>query len=135
MSRSRRFQNLPPRLEAGRQRFERWRGQHTGRARIPPTLWCTAVKLAEEFGVHRTAKVLRLNYEALKTRVNAVRCEPSSAELPATFVELIAGTSPGAGQCVVELDDGRGASMRIRLEQAEATILAALTRAFVRGTR
>ena len=132
--------SLPPRLAAGRQRFECWRGQHTGRVRIPESLWRTAVELAGEFGVHRTAKVLRLNYETLKARVNDAAPDShsqglSSAGSPAKFVELIAGTLPGAGQCVVELDDGHGARMCVHLEHADATVLAALASAFVRGAR
>ncbi len=133
--RSRSTQSLPPRLEAGRQRFERWRGQGTGRTRIPESLWCTAVKLAEEFGVHRTAKALRLNYETLKARVSSARPEPSSAEPPAKFVELLSATVPMAHKCVVELEDGHGARMVMHLEHADAKLLSALASAFVRGAR
>ena len=133
--RSRSSQGLPPRLAAGRQRFERWRGQHTGRVKIPDSLWGTAVKLAEEFGVHRTAKALRLNYETLKSRENAARSEPSSAGSPAKFVELLPGTVHMAHQCVVELEDGHGARMRMHLEHADAKLLSALASAFVRGAR
>ena len=133
--RSRSPQSLPPRLEAGRYRFERWRAQHTGRPRLSESLWRTAVELAGEFGVHRTAKVLRLNYGALKARVNSARPEPSSGEAPAQFVELLPGTVGLGRKCVVELDDGQGARMRIELEHAEPTMLAALAGAFVRGHR
>lgn len=140
MSSSRRSQSLPPRLESGRQRFERWRGQRTGRARIPEALWRSAVELAAEFGVHRTSKVLRLNYETLKARVNVAPPEsfgrgPCSADSPAKFVEFLAGTLPGGGACAVELEDGHGARMCVHLEHADATVLAALASAFVRGAR
>jgi len=128
-------QSLPPRLRAGRQRFERWRAQHTGRPRLPKSLWRSAVKLAAEFGVHRTAKALRLNYESLKARVNAARPEPSSAGSPATFVELLPGAVHLARPCVVELDDGNGARMHIHLEDADAKLLSALASAFVRDAR
>lgn len=140
MSSSRRSQSLPPQLEAGRRSFERWRRQRTGRARIPESLWRTAVELAGEFGVHRTAKVLRLNYETLKARVNGAgpdthRQSSSSGGSGAKFVELIAGTLPGAGRCLVELDDGHGVRMCMHLEHADATVLAALASALVRGAR
>ena len=133
--RSRLSQSLPARLEAGRQRFERWRAQHTGRPRLSESLWRAAVELAGEFGVHRTAKVLRLNYGALKARVSAADPEPASGEPAPQFVELVPGTVHLGRKCVVELDDGHGARMRIELENAEATVLAALTSAFVRGAR
>ncbi len=133
--RSRSLQGLPSRLEAGRQRFERWRGQRTGRTRIPESLWGTAVTLAEEFGVHRTAKALRLNYETLKARVSSARPEPSSAEPPTKFIELLPGTVHMACKCVVELEDGHGARMVMHLEHADAKLLTALASAFVRGAR
>ena len=133
--RSRPSQSLPRPLQAARQCFERWRSQRKTRSRIPESLWCTAVKLAVEFGVHRTAKVLRLNYEALKARVKAAQPEPSSSASPAQFVELLGGTLPGAGKCVVEFDDGHRARLCVYLEHADATVLAALTSALVRGRR
>ena len=65
-------QTLPPRLEAGRDRFEQWRSERGPRRRIPEALWRVASELGVEFGVHRTAKALRLNYDALKARVLVV---------------------------------------------------------------
>ena len=133
--RSRPSQSLPPLLEGGRQCFERWRTQRKARSRIPESLWHTAVKLAVEFGVHRTAKALRLNYEALKARVKTAQPEPSSGASPTQFVELVPGMVPGAGKCVVEFDDGHGARLCVHLEHADATVLVALTSALVRGRR
>jgi len=127
---------LPPRLEAERQRFEHWRSQREGLSRIPEPLWRSAVTLAREFGVHRTAKVLRLNYDALKARAGSASAdEPTSPTTPATFVELVPGTVAGAGKCVVEFDDGHGARMCVHLEHADATVLAALAGALVGGAR
>jgi hypothetical protein len=120
-------------LEAGRQRFEHWRRHCTARSRIPESLWRTAVKLAEEHGVHRTAKALRLNYKALKARVGSAQPERSSGNLPAKFVELLPGTVPIVRKCVVELEDGHGARMRMHFEDADAMLLTAMTSAFVRG--
>lgn len=133
--RSRSSKSLPPRLEAGRQRFERWRSHGKARSRIPESLWRAAVELAEEFGVHRTAKALRLNYETLKARVSSARPERSSGNLPAKFVELLPGTVPIVRKCVVELEDGHGARMRMHFEDADAMLLTAMTSAFVRGRR
>ena len=124
---------LPPRLQAARQRLERWRYQRKTR-RIPECYWRSAVALAEEFGVHRTAKALRLNYRGLKARVNAT-APPPVTDAP-RFVELlIPATAPSASPCVVELDDGHGRRMSVRLAQADPTVLAALTRAWARGAR
>ena len=61
--------NLPARLEGVRRRFERWRRTREVGSRIPEALWAAAVKLARVYGIHRTAKTLRVNYYALKKRV------------------------------------------------------------------
>jgi len=132
---SRRTQVLPPRLEAGLQQFEHWRSTRTSRSRIPESLWGTAVELGAEFGVHRTARVLRLNYAALKSRVGSRAAESPSAVTPTTFVELVASAPPASGKCLVAFEDGRGARMWVHLEHAEAGVLAALADTFVRGAR
>ena len=62
-------EGLPRRLEGVRRRFEHWRQTRVGRARIPEQLWSAAVKAAEAYGIHRTARTLRLNYHALKKQV------------------------------------------------------------------
>ena len=58
--------NLPARLERLRRRFERWRRTRKVRGRIPDLLWTAAVKLAADYGTHRTARALRVDYYALK---------------------------------------------------------------------
>ena len=132
---SRTPKKLPPSLEAGREHFERWRSEREPGTRIPEALWGLARELAVECGVHRTAKALRLNYDALKARVVVAQADiPSTASAP-TFVELFPETVPGSRKCSVEFEDGQGARMRIHLDDANATLLGALASAFVRGGR
>ena len=121
----------PPRLEAGRRRFERWRSEHEARTRIPEALWTLASELGAEFGIHRTARALRLNYDALKARVTVAQSGIGSRESAPKFVEVLAGSVPGSRPCVVELEDGHGARMRVHLDGADAALLCALTSAFV----
>lgn len=130
---SRSTKSLPPRLAAGRQRFERWRSQCKRRTRIPEALWQVASELAGEHGVHRTAKALRLNGERLKARVSLAQPQRSSGNLAAKFVELFPGTSPAVRKCVVEFEDGRGARMRVHLEDTDATLLTTLASVLMRG--
>jgi hypothetical protein len=114
--RSRKTEAIPARLEAGRRRFEQWRRTRQGRARIPEQLWRSAVKLAGVYGLCRTARALRLDYNALKRRVNSV--EPQEASEPETaraFVELVPPSRACNPECIVELDHPGGATMRIRL--------------------
>ncbi len=129
--RSRTTQVIPARLEAGRRRFERWRKTRKGHSRIPEPLWTSAVKLAGAYGLCRTARMLGLDYNALKKRINSADPQDSSGQEPTTaFVELVPPQRACLPECIVELEDPRGAKMRIHLKGAEAPDLAALSRGF-----
>jgi hypothetical protein len=131
---AKRTRDLPARLEGLRRRFERWRRTRKVRARIPEPLWASAVKLAGRYGIHRTAKALRVDYYALKKRVEgaaAVIASKMPAEVAKTqFVELPTAAWPGSGECTLELEDAGGAKLRVRLKGFAAPDLAALTRSF-----
>ncbi len=143
---------LPARLVSLRRRFERWRGTRTVRSRIPEPLWVAAVKLAGMYGLHRTAKALRVNYYALKKRVGEEAAigagDISSTNVPkgdaATFLELGAAApapspaptpsiSAGSCQCTMELENTAGAKMRVHLSGVAAPDLVALSRSFFQG--
>ena len=115
-----------------RRAFEHWRRGRPPRSPIPEPLWALAVARAREAGIHATARRLRLNYYALKHRVEAAGPlgTPGTRAAPA-FVELVpAGRRlPGVAECVIELADARGATMRISLTGPERPDLAALSRA------
>jgi hypothetical protein len=93
----------------------------------------------------RTAKTLRVDYHALKQRVDkaiAARGEPKkrdfgvrrpfTVDVPSepTFIELPVPTPLGSQQCVLELEDVTGAKMRVCLQGHAAPDLAALSRSF-----
>jgi hypothetical protein len=129
--RSRKTQTIAARLEAGRRRLERWRRTRKGHSRIPEPLWTSAVKLAGEYGLCRTARTLRLDYNALKKRINSADRDDSSGQETATaFVELVPPERACLPECVIELERPGGAKMRIHLKGAEAPDLAALSRSF-----
>ena len=126
--------DLPARLEGLRRRFEDWRRTRKVRTRIPDPLWASAVKLAARYGVHRTAKVLRVDYYALKKRVEEATASIAS-KAPAEvargqFLELPAAHWGGSGECTLELEDAGGAKLRVHLKGFEAPDLAALSRSF-----
>jgi len=157
---TKRTRDLPARLEGLRRRFERWRRTRKVRSRIPELLWTSAVKLAGTYGIHRTAKALRVDYYALKKRVEQTRAATAvkvpagtraitAGKVPAerragtagktpagvagaTFLELPAPVWPGCGECTLELEDPAGAKMRVHLKGVEAPDLAALARSFWR---
>ena len=119
----------PARLEGIRRRFDRWRRTRKGHSRIPETLWASAVKAADKYGLNPTARALRLDYYALKKRVEAAG-NMSDGGAVATFVELAPPVSGGSRECILELEDPGGAKMRVQLKGVEAPDLAALSRSF-----
>ena len=126
--------DLPVRLKTLRQRFEQWRRARKGRSRIPEPLWASAVKVAGTYGIHRTARALRVDYYALKKRVegrHAVTASKAPGEVAgATFLELPPAAWPGPGECTRELEDTSGATLRVHLKGFGAPDLAALSRSF-----
>ena len=135
--------DLPARLENLRQRFERWRRTRKVRSRIPEPLWAAAVKSAAKYGIHRTAKALRVDYYALKKRAEqkaaiagtqqeraATASKAAAAAAEATFLELPAAAWAGCGECTLDLEDAGGAKLRVHLKGFEAPDLAALSRSF-----
>ena len=128
---------LPARLETVRRRFEFWRRTRQGRRRIPESLWTSAVELAAVCGLCRTARTLRLDYPALKRRVQtAGRQRGSGSEPGLAFVELVPPerTFPAAGtgvpECILECENVTGAKMRVHLKWVAVPDLTALSRSF-----
>ena len=118
---------LPQDLARARNRFQAWRGRRPTGGRIPQQLWALAVRLVNRHGVSRTATALRLDYYSLKKRTEAASSEPQSRG-PA-FVELPSPVVVGK-QCLVELDNGAGATMRVQLVGYDAADVEALARSF-----
>ena len=86
------------------------------------------VKLASAHGLKRTASVLKLDYGSLKKRVGAPALQGRSAA-PA-FVEIAPPPMGNMGECVIELEDSTGASMRVHLKGYAAPDLMALSSSF-----
>ena len=111
-------------IEEAQEQFENWRRGRRRGERIPVDLWATAVALAKQHGVWPTAKSLHLDHSGLKRRVrNDEEDEKSGA-----FVEVI---PQGAMlySSTVEMEDGRGARMRVEVKGA-AVDVTALSRTF-----
>lgn len=131
---TRKRRDLPARLEGLRRRFERWRRTRKVRGRIPEPLWAAAVKVAGTYGIHQTAKALRVDYYALRKRVEGTHAATAS-KVPgetggAAFLELPPSVWPGPSECTLELEDAGGAKMRVHWKGIEAPDLAALSRSF-----
>jgi hypothetical protein len=112
-------------------KIEQWRQRRRPRARIPEELWREAAELASAYGINRTARALRLDYYSLKKRVAAAA---RSGQRAPEFVEILPGGMPASRpECLIEVEDGSGVKMRIRLQGGDLPDVAALTRVFREG--
>src|SRR5437667_7793914 len=105
------------RFEQVRHSFDLWRKIRKCCSPIPENLWSSAVELAREHGLHRTAQTLRLNYYSLKKRFPLISGAPSRAQKEPTFVELF--PPPGAAGhsvCTIEMENAQGGKMKIHVQ-------------------
>jgi hypothetical protein len=126
-----RVRGIPAPLARGRDCFRDWRRTRNRGTRIPDALWKLAARLAAAHGLARTASVLKLDYYALKKRVDSRNAE--TRPLAAAFIELTAPSVGQTAECVIELEDGVGARMRVQLKGYDAPDLRALSRSFWSG--
>ena len=100
-----------------------WRREQSGRPRLPKALWREATDLARTQGPSRVARVLRLDYYKLRKRLAVTA---SLLQAPPAFVELKAAPrcEAGPGESAVELSDGTGARMALRVRHDVATLVA-----------
>ena len=121
------------RLEKIERRFRRWREGRKAGERIPVALWAAAVGLAQEHGLHRIALELRVDFNGLKKRLERAGGAAQGGQVEARFVELFAApasTAAGRCECAVELENGRGAKMRVELNGNGLVGLAGVCNAF-----
>jgi hypothetical protein len=113
--------------------FERWRRSHGRGTRIPAALWEAAVGVAQEHGVSKTAQALRLDYYELKKRLESAASGPEQGSGHG-FLEIPL-CAPSTAECVLEIEDGQGARLRVELKGAAPAGLETLARAFWSMTR
>jgi hypothetical protein len=113
-------------LEEARVRFEEWRTNRRGKARIPAELWSAAVEVARKEGINRTARELHVAWDDLKRRMPPAGAVPRQ---PA-FVELVTPQMQSVPECTLEVEGRRG-KLRIQLKGASASYLATLSRELV----
>jgi hypothetical protein len=113
--------------------FARWRRGRERGARIPASLWELALRLAEQQGLSRTATALRLDYYALKKRLEQQSTLAVGVNQPTTqpaFVELAPASVASPGQCLIEVRSAAGSTLRVYLPAGQVPDLAALARSF-----
>jgi len=122
-------------LEQLRRRFRHWRETRVRGEHIPAVLWAAAVGMAVEHGVDRVAPELRVDCDGLKKRLGQAGGVIRTNKGGTQFVELtFVPVSPAAAQswceCAIELENVRGAKMRVELNGNGLVGLAGLCSAF-----
>jgi hypothetical protein len=119
---------LPLDLARGQARFRAWREQRRPGDRIPRALWALAVRMAQSHGINGTARAFGLERQYLQRRLTAAGPVQAPTSSPA-FVELTPANLV-AKECLIELDNGAGATMRVQFSGYDAADLEALSRSF-----
>jgi hypothetical protein len=119
-----------------RDRIEGWRRTREALSPMPTGLWGEAVALARDLGPHRVARGLGVSYESLVRRVAEASVGAGGREVGGQgFVELsgaqLLGVSASVGS-VVEVADGEGLRLTIRLGAGEKVDVAGLVEGFCR---
>ena len=107
-------------LDTAKRSFREWReNRATRKQRIPDELWNLAVKAGSRHGVNKTARILGLNYSALKRRMKmgSRTCSPATTEqdpqpTAPNFVELFPKPSPAVSEVHVEFENRGGVRMK-----------------------
>jgi hypothetical protein len=123
--------NVKDDIEQLRRGFDEFRNTQPLRSRLPESLWATATELATRYGVHPTARALRLDYTGLRRRVEKRAAQKSTPAEAAAFVELV---GPAAGtwtNCSVEVESAQGGKLRLDLKAVATRELVDLIRAFI----
>lgn len=117
-------------IEQVRRRLQEWRRSRKHGARIPEALWISAVKLAKKYRPARVAHELGLDYDGLKQRLKTAKQHGTSEqETKPGFIELLPIVPSCHCECTMEIEDRRGAKMKLELKGASAGDVAAVSRA------
>jgi len=113
MSRKR-SEELPAEVERLRGQLQEWRGRRRHGQRIPEEIWAACVEVAHRHGLNRVSQALRLDYYQLKRRCGQ-EVEAGESGAKVAFLEL---GVPKQESCVVELEKGNGAKLRVSVSDA-----------------
>ncbi len=131
--RRKKSEQVPAEVECVRVQLDQWRGQRRPGQRIPEELWNAAALAARRHGLNHVSRTLGLDYSQLKRR--AGQCEVKRAVRQgseAVFVELQPAGRPEANAgCVVELEKGNGAKLRVCVSDADSVDWCRLKEAFL----
>jgi hypothetical protein len=122
---------LPVELERVRAELAAWRERRgPGEHRIPEEVWHQAALVARRCGLNLVSKALGLDYNGLKRRVGACATRRPARSHP-RFVEVDEPPMAAELGCVVELQKGNGARLRICVGTATAVDWGKVKEAFL----
>lgn len=124
-------------LAALARRLEAWRASRRRGEGIPAELWQAAAELARRHGLNPAAAALKLNYYDLQRRMLGRSAPRRGRPRSATFVEVPVRALPNRGVegDTVELVQGSGARLILRLPNAGAKDLLPVVQMFLRQRR
>jgi len=109
-------------------RFAVWRAKRRPGQRIPKSLWKSAANAAAQYGLSRTALLLKLDYYSLQKHIEDASSAHASTQ--AAFIELAPGPLSPQNECVIEWENVAGARLRVHLKGHGTPDLLALNRDF-----
>lgn len=119
-----------------RKTFSLWRSARQKKGRLPEELWSSAVALCSRHSISEVSQALRLNYSDLQRRVNGRNGGSGKTRIPEiTFVDVIgsckAETSGSISECLLEVRDPDGFSMKMHCRGEAGVDLVSLCRIFM----
>jgi len=103
------------RLGTVQRRFARWREQRPRLMPIPDALWQAAAALYPALSLHRIARALHLDGNALKKRLAPTAAATGkSAPSRQRFLDITAEVSPPSGHYILEVQGSDGTTVRVR---------------------
>lgn len=125
----RKQRELPAEAIGVRDQIARWRRTRIRGSRMPEDLWAEAVSLARRLGTYRTARGVSVSYDSLRKRLGDAGGERASA---GKFVEVSGAEILSVPGPVLEITDGDGVRLTIRLAGGEKLDVVGLVGAFRR---
>jgi hypothetical protein len=105
-------------LKQVRERFNLWRETRTRGKHIPAHLWEAAVDLTKEYDLQQVANELHVDCNGLKKRLAQAVGTLQISKASTQFVEMTVAPAPrfaAQSECVIQLENARGAKMRVEL--------------------
>lgn len=120
-----------PTLAEVKEQFKKWRRTRDSPHPIPTHLLEAAISLSSNYSIRQISEDLLVDYEDL-TRVRPKKKKETKRVGPPTFIELEYEAPVALSECVVEMEDGSGAKMRMHFRGKTDFDLLELGRSFWR---